>query len=239
MLCGGLGTRLRPVLPDLPKPLAPVAGRPFLELLLAHLSRKGLARFVLCSGHGAASIEAARDSLSRWGEVVLSPEPEPLGTGGALRFALKQLHSAPFFVFNGDSFADVDLEQMLVFHRESAARVTLAVVESHEGPEGGALTLSRNGEVLSFQEKGQLGSDVYLSAGVYLMSPEVLLAWEDRTCFSLELDVFPRQIGKRIFGFEHRGALVDIGTPERYEEAGAQLISAGLIPSRDGADQAG
>lgn len=242
MLCGGLGTRLRPVVTGVPKPLAPIAGRCFLEWLLQHLSSQGLRRFILCSGYLAENIDALEPTLSRWGEVVLSPESEPLGTGGALRNAMRHARSGPFFVLNGDSFANVDMVAMLAFHQAARAQISLAVVPAEAGQEGGALTLSRKAEIQSFEEKGRLTANVHLSAGIYLMDSVVLSDWPGAGALSLERDVFPQSVGKGIFGFVHSGALVDIGTPDRYRRAEDDLRKAGLsglqTPPRAQADRA-
>ncbi len=228
MLCGGSGTRLRAVVSDRPKPLAAIAGRSFLERLLEHLAERGLRRFVLCTGYRAADIAAEQATFARFGEVVLSEEAEPLGTAGAIANARALIRSREFFVFNGDSFADVDLAAMHRLHVERGATTTLAVVPARRGEEGGALRLAEDGRILAFAEKAALSEDAYLNAGVYLMGARSLADVAKGHACSLEREIFPGQVGGRLFGFVHDGPLVDIGTPERYAGAAAALAAAGL-----------
>ena len=228
MLCGGSGTRLRAVVSDRPKPLAAIDGRSFLERLLEHLASRGLRRFVLCTGYRAADIAAERASFARFGEVVLSEEAEPLGTAGAIANARGSIRSRDYFVFNGDSFADVDLAAMHRFHVARSAATTLAVVPARRGEEGGALRLAENGRIVAFAEKAALTEGAYLNAGVYLMSDRSLADVARGRACSLEREIFPGQVGGGLFGFVHDGPLVDIGTPERYAGAAAALAAAGL-----------
>ena len=165
VLCGGLGTRLRPAVGTLPKPIAPIAGRPFLDLLLGYGAAQGLRRFVLCAGYGAEEIAGLARGLGRHGEIVISAENRPLGTAGALRAGLAHGRSDTSVAMNGDSFAAVDLAALIAFHRERAARFTLAVVSAEQGEEGGAIRLDRDGAVRSFEEKRRLTSGDFLNAG--------------------------------------------------------------------------
>ena len=218
ILCGGLGTRLRPVLGDLPKALAPVEGRPFLERLLEHLAAEGLERFVLCTGWRSDAIDAALPDLARYGEVVTSREDKPLGTGGALRNARGLVRSDPLFVLNGDSLSNVGLAGMLREHRARGATVTIAVVPA-DGHEGGMVRLGEGGRILSFAEKVEPGQQSFCSAGLYLLSRSLLFEASLSDEFSLELDLFPRLVGRGVYGHVHDGSFLDIGTPERYDAA--------------------
>src|SRR5512146_545928 len=130
ILAGGLGSRLAPVLLDRPKLLAPVAGRPFLEHLVAWLSRFGAERILLCLGHRAEVVQAhlASHAFSH-ARIDVLVEPSPLGTAGALRFARPQLHSNPVLVLNGDSFVDADLGVFLDRYRRSGAAAGLICAE--------------------------------------------------------------------------------------------------------------
>lgn len=222
ILCGGLGTRLRPVLGDRPKALAPVAGRPFLERLLERLAAEGLERFVLCTGWGSDAIDAALPGLARYGEVLTSREERPLGTGGALRNARGLIRSDPVFVLNGDSFSNVGLARMLQEHRAHGATVTIAVVRA-QGHEGGIVRLGEDGRIVSFAEKADPGQQSFCSAGLYLLSRALLFEASLSEEFSLEHDLFPRRVGRGAYGFVHDGSFLDIGTPERYRAAPRSL----------------
>jgi NDP-sugar pyrophosphorylase family protein len=218
ILCGGLGTRLRPALGDLPKALAPVGGRPFLERLLERLAAEGLERFILCTGWRSDAIDAVLPGLARYGEVVTSREEKPLGTGGALRNARALVRSDPVFVLNGDSFSNVGLVGMLREHRARGAAVTIAVVPAH-GHEGGIVRLGEGGRILSFAEKAEPGQRSFCSAGLYLLSRALLFEAALSDEFSLESDLFPRLVGRGAYGHVHDGSFLDIGTPRRYRAA--------------------
>jgi NDP-sugar pyrophosphorylase family protein len=234
VLCGGSGTRLRAVVSDRPKPLAAIDGRSFLERLLEHLAERGLRRFVLCTGYRAHDIAAEQATFARFGKVILSEEAEPLGTAGAIANARALIRSPDFFVFNGDSFADVDLEAMHRFHVARAAITTLAVVPARRGEEGGALRLSEDGRIIAFAEKAALTEGAYLNAGVYLMCARSLADVASGRACSLEREIFPGQVGAGLHGFIPDGPLVDTGTPERYAGAAAALVAAGLgAPTTD------
>jgi NDP-sugar pyrophosphorylase family protein len=244
VLCGGLGTRLRAAVPDGPKALAPVDGRPFLEILLDALAARGVRRFVLCAGHGAAAIEAALPALRRCGHVVVSREEQPLGTGGALLRALPHAVRAPLLVVNGDSLCAVDLDAMLAAHRARGALLTLAAVPAGARSDVGAVRADADGRVIAFAERAlpgvtatgaTAGGTPLANAGVYLIEPRVLggdacggSAGEPRP-LSLERELIPALLVQGVFAFELQGPLLDIGTPERLRAAPALLREMGML----------
>lgn len=217
ILAGGLGTRLRPVLPDTPKVLAPVDGRPFLEILLAHLRRCGARRVILCVGHLAAQVEAwiAASPVEGF-EIVVSREPAPLGTAGAVRLAWPLMTSNPVLVLNGDTFCDCDYAAMVQVHRRGGA--TLLCVHQPDASRYGAITVDDAGRVVSFEEKQQGPARPGLvSAGAYLFSMEILNRIAAGRGASLEHDVLPRLSFLR--AVRHDGAFIDIGLPETLAQA--------------------
>jgi len=225
VLCGGLGTRLKPVVSDRPKGLATVSGRPFLDLLTSELVREGFRRVILCVGHGSEQIiEHFRDRVD--GQFVFSVERRPLGTGGAVRLALPHVNSAPFVVVNGDSFCRVRYADLLAFHRRKAALATLVVTAPSERVDVGAVELAADQRVLRFTEKPpeiNTGSQ-FVNAGVYVIERRLIESGPENVPCSLERDILPRAIDKRsCYGFPVDGPLVDIGTPERYEAAQSLL----------------
>src|ERR1051326_2058538 len=144
ILVGGLGTRLRPLLPDHQKVVAPVAGRPFVFRLLDQLADAGLKRVILCTGYKAEQVGELVGTDYRGLSISYSPEPAPLGTAGALRQALPLLHSDPVLAMNGDSFCEVNLGALWDAHRESRANATLVVIEVPETREGGRVTFDEH-----------------------------------------------------------------------------------------------
>lgn len=228
ILCGGLGSRLRPAVPDRPKALAPIAGRPFLDILLERLASQGLGRFVLCTGFRGDAIERAIPSLARHGEIAISREPLPLGTGGALQHALSKVVGKTFLACNGDSLSQVEVGELLALHRVRRARVTMGVVPAEHASEGGVVRLQRDGAVRTFEEKPTRQSGAFVNAGIYLLEREVLEDGGWPRSFSLEHDVFPTLVGRGLFALGRPGTFLDIGTPERFTGAASRLGIFGI-----------
>lgn len=217
ILAGGLGTRLKEAVPDLPKPLAPVAGKPFLHWLLRALERQGIARAVLATGYRAGAI---RDLLGeRFGDIALSysEEHEPLGTGGALRRALALTRGPHAFVLNGDTYADVDLRHMLAAHMEAGARITLATVRVPDASRYGTVRVSDD-RVREFLAAGKAGEGT-INAGVYVLDTD-LLQGELPDKFSFERDVLQACLDElEPLAFPGGSRFIDIGTPADFQRA--------------------
>ena len=224
ILAGGLGTRLSAAVPDRPKALALVDGRPFLDILLDELAAAGFGRCLLLLGsRHQAILEFVRQRRDRGqrpgGDITIdtSVEPEPLGTGGALRHARAHAGDGePFFVLNGDTTVQLRPEALLARHRDTGALVTIAAVEHADTRRFGRLDVTPDGFVRGFREKSSDASPGLINAGVYLVEPAVL-SWiaEDRPV-SLEQEVFPRLVaeGHRLAVVTQPGELHDIGTPD-------------------------
>lgn len=229
VLCGGLGTRLLPVVQDRPKGLAVISGRPFLDILVDELLRQGLRRLILCVGHGADQIVAHFRGRSD-AEFVFSIEDQPLGTGGALRHALPRVRSNLLAVVNGDSFCPLDYGALLAFHHERNSQGTIVVTKPVGRTDVGAIALGADGRLLSFAEKSEHPDPhaKWVNAGIYLMPRSLLETIPAGVASSLEREVLPRAIdtGGAYYGFRASGELIDIGTPERYAAAQEQLRSA-------------
>jgi D-glycero-alpha-D-manno-heptose 1-phosphate guanylyltransferase len=174
ILAGGMGMRLRDVVPDLPKPLAPVNGRPFLEHQMSYWVAQGVDRFVVSVGYKASTII---DRIgARFGEasVNYAVEERPLGTGGALLYARQQLRrNAPFLVLNGDTFFDLLLPDLRSFHEKKRSDWTLGVFPTTDAKRYLAMHLGEDDRVISFVAP-QGKSEVWANGGVYITSPEVL-----------------------------------------------------------------
>jgi NDP-sugar pyrophosphorylase family protein len=224
VLCGGLGTRLRDALPGVPKGLAPVGGRPFLELLVNELAAAGVGRIVLCTGVGADAIRQ-HFANRRWpAEVVFSEERQPLGTGGALALARGMLNSDPVLVCNGDSTVPgLDWAAFFAAVRASGMPGGLVVTPADARTDAGVITLASDGRLLSFAEKPTHAGAGYHSAGIYLFSQALLGEMPAGAASSLERDWLPQWCDRGLYGFVHQGALLDIGTPERWARAQQEL----------------
>lgn len=220
ILVGGLGTRLRVAVPDLPKPLAPVAGRPFLAWLLDALVEGGIGGIILATGHGAGQVRAAIGDRWRGARVRYSHEDAPLGTGGALKQALGMVSGNGVHVANGDTYlrySPVELRQSAAAEGIDAA---IALAEVDDVGRYGAVDL-RDGRVHGFREKGGHGRGL-VNAGCYYLGPGALRRFPPTEAFSLEREVLP-QLARdgRLAGMDRTEAFIDIGVPEDYARAQA------------------
>lgn len=220
LLVGGMGTRLRSVLPVKPKPLASVGNRSFLQLLVQQLQRQGISRVVMCTGYLAGQIEDEFGDGARLGiEINYSKEIEPLGTAGAVKLAQSKLgRVSEFLVMNGDSFLEIDLRQLIQFHRDHGGLASMAVVGVEDASRYGTVQVNTEQKVIGFLEKAGSSRPGLVNGGIYAFDPSVFEHIPDGSS-SLEKDVFPRVLSKGVFALEHHGMFIDIGTPEDYTRA--------------------
>lgn len=210
VLAGGLGTRLREAVSDVPKPLALINGTPFLDILLKQItSSKIIDNIVLSVGYKA---EMIIDRYKNRG-VIFSVENEPLGTGGALAKAIKQTTSAQVFVFNGDSYLNCPLERMAEVHKQV---LTVACTSVPDTCDFGRVELESS-SVKQFNEKGISGPGL-INGGIYLFDRTVFAAALPKT-FSLEKELIPNLIAQDIQAFVCDGVFIDIGTKSSYAKA--------------------
>ena len=220
MLVGGLGTRLRPAVGSTPKPMATVAGRPFLEYLLLQLRRDGFRDVVMLAGYGAEALRRYFREGREWGvSITYSSEPEPLGTGGALRHALPILEGQRFLVMNGDSFFDISLLDLTAAHRSDGitAAATLALARSGETERFGSVEVDAAERVTAFREKIASRGEGLINAGLYVLERTTIEDIPAGRAVSLEREIFPDLVGRGLYGTELHGAFIDIGIPEAYE----------------------
>ena len=232
VLAGGRGTRLRSAVSAFPKSLAPIGHVPFLSYLLGWLRHQGVTDIILAVGYRRKDIVRQYGRRSPVGvRLRYSVETTPLGTGGALRNLRSMLEGEEFLVLNGDSIFDVDLHKMLSFHRRHRAQTTLALASPHDAGRYGSVMLDSRGRIRAFIEKqastlpGESGrpEPLLISGGLYIMSKAVFRHIPGRRAVSLEKEVFPRLIGGPFYGFPSKGYFIDIGVPEDYQRANAEL----------------
>jgi NDP-sugar pyrophosphorylase family protein len=217
ILAGGQGTRLKEVVNDLPKPMAPVAGKPFLEYLISRLKRHGLRDIVFCVGYRSAQIHKHFADGRGWGvRISYSQEKLPLGTGGTVKRAERLLdNEEDFLVMNGDSFLDVDLDMLIERHLNEKASVTMALVKMHGAERYGTVEMDEKGMIVDFSEKRGHSESQLINGGVYVFNRKVLdLIPEGNS--SLENDIFPALAGNGIHGMAVEGFFIDIGVPGDY-----------------------
>ncbi len=228
LLVGGMGTRLKSVLPSIPKPLAPIGELPFLELLVLQLCSQGIRHLVMCTGHLAEQIEQKFGAGQNWGVVIeYSRETCPLGTAGALKLAEPFLRSATeFLVMNGDSFLEFDVPELLDFHWLHGGVGTIAVRSVPDASRYGTVRFDAHHKVIGFCEKKNFSAPGIVNGGVYLFSQAALQYFPDGPA-SLEKDVIPLLLDHGVYAAEQDGMFIDIGVPDDYARAQSLRQSLG------------
>ncbi len=220
ILAGGFGTRLRDVVSDIPKPMASVNGRPFLDYLLDQLIKAGVVKVVLATGYLHQSIRDHFGDQYRGLPLDYSVENEPLGTGGAIRLALWKTEGERALVMNGDSYLSADIIRMYMKHMQYSADITVAVRKVKNANRYGLIELNRQNRITAFREKDDKLSNGWINGGIYFIEKKFLMDPGFRGKFSLEKDCFERYSGEnRFFGYRTDGYFIDIGIPEDYRRA--------------------
>lgn len=222
VLAGGFGTRLSGRLVGVPKPMAPVAGRPFLEILLAQLARSGCTRVILSVGHLHESIENHFGSAWRGMALEYEIETAPLGTGGAIRAALARAGEANVLVLNGDTFLQIDYAAMIEFHAQQRALLTMAISAQPDVARYGGVILDA-GRVIGFEEKGRSGPG-WINAGVYVLRADLNWPRHLHQKFSFETDYLAPEISRLSpAAYKAEGFFLDIGIPADLDRAQSEL----------------
>ncbi|OOZ57905.1 nucleotidyltransferase family protein [Solemya velum gill symbiont] len=217
VLAGGSGTRLRQVVADVPKPMAPIAGRPFLEILLNSLAHKGFHRVILSLGFMAEKISSHFGPNFAGMELVYVVEDQPMGTGGGARLAMEQVTLDHVFVFNGDTFLDLEVD-LLEQQWSINLRPLIVGREVPDTARYGRLLVSE-GMATGFTEKGVVEPGL-INAGCYVLRRDQLDNYPVEEAFSIETDyLVPAVTAKKFDVFVSRGQFIDIGVPEDYLKA--------------------
>jgi len=227
VLCGGLGTRLRAVLPNIPKPMAPISGKPFLDYILIWLKKRGIEDVILLAGYKAEQIETHVKDGRQYGlNVGYSIEPEPLGTAGAIKYASKNCHIGDeFLLINGDTYFDVELDSLISFHRSKNALVTITLRLVEEVSRYGLVSVNDEYRITQFKEKANSSGEGLINGGIYVLNSAILDFIPENRSISLETEIFPQIVkDEKIFGYPEGGHFIDIGIPKDYE------LSQKLLP---------
>lgn len=238
LLVGGFGTRLRPLTLGTPKQMLPVAGPSMLERVLAHLADHGITRAVLALGYKADGFtEAYPDGTCAGVELVYAVEPEPLDTAGAIRFAaLEAGVDETFLALNADVVNDLDVTELVTFHRASGAEGTIHLTPVEDPSRYGVVPIDADGRVEAFIEKPPRDEAPtnWINGGTYVLEPSVLDRIEPGRKVSIEREVFPAMVADRtLFALQRDGRWVDAGTPATYLEVSLAYLdgSAGTDPA--------
>ncbi len=220
ILAGGLGTRLRAVLPDLPKPMALVAGKPFLAHQFDYLVAQGIQQVVLSVGYLQEVIRQYFGNCYGGVKITYAAEEFPMGTGGGLLLALQQCAGdKSVLVLNGDTWFPVSVAEMVTFHLEKLADVTIALHKQKSEGRYGGIVVESSQRVVNFLLSGE-GESHYINGGVYLVSPACRADWLEQigSKLSLERDLLEKGIACKLacYGFLSEAEFIDIGVPDDY-----------------------
>ncbi len=228
ILVGGEGTRLRPLTYSTVKAMVPVLNRPFIEYVIRYLGRHKINEVILAMGYKPDSIiDYFGDAYRSGTKLIYSVEVSPLGTAGAVKNAERHIDDA-FFVFNGDVFTDIDLSDMLSFHKRKKSKLTIALTAVEDPTQFGVVETDSDERITRFVEK-PLKEEVTtnrINAGVYIIESEILQRIPQEKFFMFERDVFPVLIaeGEPLFGYPTDAYWIDTGTPEKYLQLTRDLM---------------
>jgi mannose-1-phosphate guanylyltransferase len=240
VLVGGFGTRLRPLTLTSPKQMLPVAGRPMIEDVLAHLRHHGVDEVVLSLGYKPdAFLEAYPDATCAGVRLVYVVEPEPLDTAGAIAFAAREAGIGErFLVVNGDVLTDLDVSALVAFHEAAGAEGTIALTKVEDPSQFGVVPTEPDGRVIAFVEKpprDEAPTDL-INAGYYVLEPSVLDRIPGGRKVNIERETFPAMVADgRLFAVADPAYWLDVGTPERLLQASLDLLT-GVRPGGPGGD---
>lgn len=223
ILAGGRGTRLEPEVTDIPKPMANVASRPFLEWQIDFLTEYEVSDIILSVGYKDGVIRDHFGDGTDFGvDIQYVEESEPLGTGGAVENAKEHLADEhDFLVLNGDTYLDVDLSDFLAFHRKKPGIATLALSRVKKRQKGGFISLNGQAQIEKFVEEERESGLV--NGGIRVFDPELFLHMPEKTKFNLSAVCEELAGENKMYGYQTDGYFKDIGTPERYHEINEEI----------------
>jgi D-glycero-alpha-D-manno-heptose 1-phosphate guanylyltransferase len=220
ILAGGFGTRLQQVVSDVPKSMALVNDHPFLEYLLNYLTGQGVTRVIMSVGYKREIIQDHFKDHFKGLQILYAIEEEPLGTGGGIKNAFRQVEGGMAYVLNGDSLFRLDFHAMMKLHIFSGSDITMALRFLDDTSRFGTVTIDAEKRVNGFREKVYDSGEGYINGGIYLINKNFVDESKFPDKFSIEKDCFEKcYLTARIFGYLSRGYFMDIGIPEDYQKA--------------------
>ncbi len=220
ILVGGKGTRLQGILPQVPKPLAPINGKPFLDIVFSQIKKcSQITKIVLAVCHMAHLIIEHYKNQGHGIPIDFAIEREPLGTGGAIKNALKLTSSENVLCMNGDSFIEMDINDFIGTHLRTDRFMTIAIKRIENTDRYGFVKLTEHNRIVSFEEKRKGIIQGYINSGVYIFKRTIFDTIKENTCKSLEKELLPKFINQGVYGYVTSGKFIDIGTPESYKAA--------------------
>ena len=220
ILAGGFGTRLKHIVSDVPKPMAPINGIPFLSFLFHKLIVAGIEHVILSTGYLHETIENCYGDAFESLRISYSREEEPLGTGGAILLGMSKAGTDNVLVLNGDTLFEIDFTRLADYHFQKESLLTVALREKNEVSRYGSVVIDDAGKIITFTEKNQVQGKGLINGGIYLINTNLFLKLNLPIKFSFEKDVMEKFYGQiNFYGLAFNAYFIDIGVPEDYARA--------------------
>ena len=220
LLAGGLGTRLQKTVPDLPKPMAPVNGKPFIEYVIDYIIRYQVRKIILSVGYKHESFAAHFANDYKGCQILFSVENEPLGTGGGIRKALEFAEEPDVMVLNADTLFKIDISSLSSLHKKKNADLTMALRKMNDVGRYGSVKIDEDARVTGFAEKNEITGEGNINGGVYIFKNDFFNKLDLPEKFSFEKDCLEKYYSTlNIYGYSSKGYFLDIGIPEDYNKA--------------------
>lgn len=220
ILAGGFGTRLKHIVSDVPKPMAPVTGAPFLSWLFRRLQKAGVERVILSTGYLHEKIEEFYGDKFENLSLVYSRETTPLGTGGAILLGMNKAYTEDILVLNGDTLFDIDFDAFSIFHEEKRSVLSVALRRVDDVARYGSVLVDDDGRITAFSEKDQVHGEGLINGGIYLINKKWFRGLNLPERFSFEKEVLEEfYTGHDFYGLGFGSYFIDIGVPEDYFRA--------------------
>lgn len=224
ILAGGYGTRLQSVIKDIPKPMAPIKGRPFLTYLLDNLAAENFNHIILSTGYLHEKIENFFGNHYKEMKISYAHEKEPLGTGGAIQYALSFCKSPNVIVLNGDTLFKVNLSQFIQFHKDKNTLLSIVLRNVEDVSRYGSVSINNKNQIIDFSEKQKNLGEGYINGGIYILQKELFNRYPQPQKFSFEKDILEKLYTQELFyGWVSKDYFLDIGIPEDYARALIEL----------------
>lgn len=223
ILAGGLGTRLRSVIGEIPKPMADINGKPFLEYFLDYLIMQGIEKICLSVGYNHQIIQNYFKNGYKTIEIIYSIEDEPLGTGGAVKKAINLIEDDNIFIFNGDTFFNINLKELYKFHVLNNSILTIAMKHIKDNINYGSIVIDNKNKITNFKEK-IISKNKLINGGIYLLNKNKFITFGLPDKFSFEKDFLEKVYATHpVYGLEYESYFIDIGIPDNYERAKQEI----------------
>ena len=224
ILAGGFGTRLQSVVKDLPKPMAPVNGKPFLEYVLKYCASNGITKCILSVGYKAETVQNYFGDKFLNIDLKYCVEEKPLGTGGAIKASMKIADSEEVLILNGDTFFDVPVFEMYLLHKKNNSDLSIALKPMKNFDRYGIVIIEKDFFISGFEEKS-FRTEGNINGGVYIANKKIMYHFPSLEIFSFEKDFLETKIGEvKMNGFVFDNYFIDIGIPKDYQKAQNEFI---------------